>query len=167
MAQIKQQLSKHKWLSIFGGTALVTLALITATGAMARPFLLGGHPSLEKMQKRILFMADDVLDDIDADDQQREEIDDIIQKTIAKLAPQMRAHAATRQAVLAELKKESPDRAQIEATLQAAAEKREATHAQMIDAVLEIHAVLNAEQRAALIERFKARRGHPGMGSMH
>ena len=167
MAQLRQQLANHKWFSIFGGTALVAMGLIFATGAMARPFFFGGKPSPEKMQKHVLLIADDVMDDIDADDDQRREINGIISEAMENLAPQMKERAKTHETLLGELKKDAPDRAAIDLVLSAADKKREVTHAQIVDAVLDIHAVLNAEQRSALIERFEQRRGGHHGGFMH
>ncbi len=141
--------------------AVLAVSAVTATAALARPFFMGGHGdhSPEKMQKRVLWMVEDTLDDLDATDAQQAEVEGIVKRAMADLAPLHQGKEKAHEVLKAEWQKDQPDERVIAALL----DEQAATHRQVADriadAALEIHAVLDAGQRTQLLERFERHRG--------
>ena len=158
MARIKSAFAKNKLFATLSLGGLFALALVFATSAIARPFM--GERSPEKMQKHLSYMVNDVLDDLDASDNQRSEVNTIVNDAFTDLAPMMKNKKQTKEAVLAELKKENPDRRAIDSILGGAESDMKVAKERVVDAVLDIHTVLDAKQRAQLAEKFEERRGH-------
>ena len=101
--------------------------------------------------------SDDILDLVDATDEQRERIDAILSETVDGLFPLREALREHQRALIVELTSAEIDRAALEAIRTARLAAEEMVSARMLDSVVAIAEVLDAEQHQQLVERLSRR----------
>jgi len=107
----------------------------------------------ERMEKFATYMVDDVLDDLDATDAQREDIHAIKSRVLAEIT-EMHADRKDHHAViLDEMKKDTPDADRLHARVDDKAEKMRAFAHRLVDYGVEVHQILDREQRAELVKK--------------
>ena len=102
--------------------------------------------------------VDDALDDLDATPDQRTRIHAVKDRLLAAGQDARAGHREAHDALLAEWKSASPDAAKLHALVDARADEMRALAHQAVDAGVEVHGVLTAEQREKLTR--KAERWH-------
>lgn len=107
----------------------------------------------EQIEKRALDRTGWFLDDIDATDAQRADVEAVVKRTLPTLLA-MRAKKGTyKERALRAVQAKAPDEKALRSLVdEATTDFRGAAHT-LTDAVLEVHAVLTPEQRGTLIER--------------
>ena len=147
-------------ITLLGVVGLVGLATFT-TVAVARPFGHGDrHP--ERMKRFMGHMVEDVMSDIDASDTQTAQVQDIVNAAFDDLRPGLFAQHSRHDTLLNQFIADEPNAEVIDAVLAASAEDRVQTQDRIRQALMEVHDILDAEQRAALVQELKERRGHHG-----
>jgi protein CpxP len=139
------------------GTGVVAgLVVLTGFG----PFRHGHHRmDAEKIQKMADRRADDVLDDLDATDDQRARIKPLVAATVKDGAALHDGNKATRQLFLAEWQKENPDAAALHTAVDGRLDDVRVFAHTVVDRVLAVHAVLTPKQRSVVAEEVKDRMG--------
>lgn len=141
-------MTKTKWFVMAG--LLVTVAALGA-GCMGRHH--GRDP--EKMKAFVSARVDDLLDDLDATEDQRTRIEAIAARLLAE-GERLRAdHAAVRGEALERLTAETPDVARLHALVDGRTEAMRAFAHQLVDGLVEAWAVLTPEQRVKLDEKLR------------
>jgi periplasmic protein CpxP/Spy len=129
----------------------------------------GGYPSwgcrwrdahsIEAVRERAEFMTDWLLRRIEASEEQRQQIQSIVQKAVTDLAPVTEAHRKNRQAWREALTQPTVDRQALEALRQAEVQLIDTASNQLVGATVEVAQVLTPGQRTKLLERVA--RFHP------
>jgi len=116
-----------------------------------------GGPSPEQVEKYSALFVDRTLDDIDATDAQRTQIQavrkDLLKEGMA-LKDQKRA---THEDLLKILEVDKPDAAKLHALVDARIEDLRQLAHEAADSALEVHGTLNPEQRVKLAEKLRER----------
>ena len=116
-----------------------------------------GKKDPERIKKMVSWVVDDVLDDIDATDEQIFEINAIKDKLINEAIKEHKKEAVNRLELLEEWDKETPDMKRVHAFVDKKAGKNILFALKIADALNEIHGILNPEQRVKLSEKVKKR----------
>jgi Spy/CpxP family protein refolding chaperone len=131
--------------------------------AMAATSCHRGHRHFKdpaKIQKMVQWKVDDVLDDLDATDAQRREIE-AAAASIVTDALKLRENRDARHAqVLAELRKAEPDAKALHALLDQRVEAMRAFAHRSVDTALEAYAMLDENQRIALLDEIEEHLEH-------
>lgn len=137
--------------------ALSAVVLLTAFGPGR--FSCGGTPEerFDRAQGYAQDKIDDRLDDLDATDAQRARIAELQRSLFAEARPLFLSHQQTKQELFQELKGQSPDAARLHALVDARAAAYQAMAHRLVDASVEVHALLTPEQRAELQREFGER----------
>lgn len=139
--------------------ALVLLAAISCSSLIAcTNHYHKLHGSSEMMSKMAAKHLDKILTGIDASDTQRERIEEIT-ALMAADAKKIRSSTEDRQLFFAKIMAEEPDRAWLHAKLDEKAQLWTAFGHNSLDRLLEINALLTAEQRKELMEKYQAAHG--------
>jgi Spy/CpxP family protein refolding chaperone len=117
----------------------------------------GSHASRDPAQMAAFVSArvDDLLDDVDATPAQRTQVNAVKDRL---LEAAQKAHAGqdqARAAALAEWKAETPDAAKLHKLVDARIDEMRAFAHQAVDGAVEVHGVLNAQQRAKLTKKIE------------
>lgn len=146
---------------IIGGvaaTALLALGLVALTGFHGGCGRHGGHGrDPAQVAAFVTERVDDLLDDVDATPDQRSRIHAIKDRMLAAGGELRAGHAEAHQALLAEWKAETPDRARLHALVDARADALRKLAHEAVDAGADVHDVLTPAQREKLtrkIERY-------------
>lgn len=145
--------------------ALIALAAVvgltaTAGAAFAVWHRGGDSHRAEKMKKFIDFRVNDVLDDLDADDQQRAQVNATKDRLVKQAEQVFHSRGELRTVLLAQWNAEKPDADAIHKLIDDRIDELRALAHQAADAGLEVHGTLNPKQRAQLAELINAHR-HP------
>ncbi len=136
------------------------IVLVAAALAAIAAFAVGcGHHRRhgpKHVERFTTSMVDNVLDDIDATDAQAEKIQAIRANLVQLALAERDAHHEAGAAVAAELRKENPDAARVHALIDARSAAMTALAHQAGDALIEVHGVLDAKQRAELLDQIEA-----------
>lgn len=139
------------------------LALLTAA-TVAFVALTGFHGgcgsrSPEDRAKRIDRMSesvvDDVLDDVDASDDQRQRAQQIRARIVNEAKAIVLQHPETRAELWAQWESKQPDAARVHALVDDRVDALRGLLHKIADGVLELHALLTPEQRAELTSEWK------------
>jgi Spy/CpxP family protein refolding chaperone len=120
----------------------------------------GGQTDPEAMKRRVDASVRWMLADVNATDAQREKIAAIVEATRKEMAPLREKHREARRAVMELLAKPNVDRAAIEAIRAQEIQSADAMSRRFVQSLADVAEVLTPEQRAALAEKMKSRRGH-------
>lgn len=151
---------KRKWLKGVGLALLPTLALVAAGTAFAHGWRGRRAPDPEKMQKRISFRVNDLLEEIEASDGQRAEINAIVDELLRRLPARADDRRETREAIVEQLRRDRPDAKRLHALVDEKAKAMAELGHEVVNAALQIHEKLTPAQRAELLEEM-GRRGPP------
>ncbi len=143
--------------SVFGYTLSVVLVigcalLLTFTTGCKRQC---GKKSPERIKKMVTWVVDDVLDDIDATEEQTLEINYIKESLINEAIEEHKKDASKRGELLEEWEKENPDMKKIHAFVDKKVAKKSIFAHKVADALKEIHEILTPEQRVKISEKVK------------
>ena len=117
-----------------------------------------GHAmDVTRATERLQHVSAWALGSVDATEEQRERIDAILAGVVEDIFPLRHEHRAHRRDLIAELARPQIDRAELERVRTAELALAEQATARMLDAAVEIAAVLDSEQRQRLVERFAER----------
>ena len=111
----------------------------------------GAH-SLEAARERAEFMTDWLLRRVEASEEQRQQVQSIVQKMVTDLAPVTEAHRKNRQAWHEALMQPAVDRQALEALRQAEVQLVDTASNQLVGAIVEVAQVLTPGQRTKLLE---------------
>jgi Spy/CpxP family protein refolding chaperone len=114
---------------------------------------------MEAVRERVEFMTDWLLRRVDASEEQRQQVQSIVQTAVTDLAPVTETHRKNRQAWHEALTQPTVDRQALEALRQAAVQLVDTASKRLVGAIAEVAQVLTPEQRATLLERVA--RFHP------
>ena len=135
---------------LFGGIAVVLavgVGVVALTGFRGG---CGGHGHGRDPAQMAAFVTnrvDDALDDLDATPDQRTRIHAVKDRMLAAAKELHAGHAETHEALLAEWKAETPDKAKLHALVDARMDQLRAVAHQAVDAGVEVHDVLTPAQR--------------------
>ncbi|MDQ3265096.1 MAG: Spy/CpxP family protein refolding chaperone [Myxococcota bacterium] len=137
--------------------ALSAVVLLTAFGSGR--FGCGGTPEerFDRAKGYAQDKIDDRLDDLDATDAQRARIAELQRSLFAEARPLFLSHQQTKQELLHELQGQTPDAARLHALVDARVAAYQAMAHRLVDASVEVHALLTPEQRAELQREFGER----------
>jgi Spy/CpxP family protein refolding chaperone len=139
-------------IAIAGGAALSAFAMDHRHGG---PGMMGGGPGMGMMAGRGL---DRMLDGVNATEQQRTQIQQIMQSAMADLRAQREQHRALMDRAMAVYTAPTVDANAAEQVRQQMLAQHDATSKRMTAAMIEASRVLTPEQRTKLAERMKERR---------
>jgi len=115
---------------------------------------LHGHPrDPAQVAAFVTDRVDDALDDLDATPEQRTRIHEVKDRLLAAGQKVRAGHDEAHATMLAEWKAEQPDAAKLHALVDARVEEMRGLLHQGVDAGIEVHGILNAEQRAKLTKK--------------
>ncbi|MCB9544755.1 MAG: periplasmic heavy metal sensor [Myxococcales bacterium] len=144
---------KRTVIALFAGIGL----LASAGGAYAF-WHRGGHgPRLEKMKKYLDFHLNDVLDDLEADQGQRDRVFAVKDQLVKSAEQVFESRGELRTALLGQWNAEKPDAAAVHRLIDDRIDELRALAHQAADAGLELHGVLTPKQRAAVSEKISDR----------
>jgi len=115
----------------------------------------------DELARHVTARVEVALDDLDATEQQREQIHAIKDELLEKFKQNRKAHEQRHAELLEQWKSEQPDAERVHELVDEGAAQRLKMAHEVTDAVLRLHAVLTAEQRLELVdkmEKLKARR---------
>jgi protein CpxP len=139
-------------IAIAGGATLSAFAMEHRHGGAG---MMGGGPGMGMMAGRGM---DRMLDGIDATEQQRTQIRQIMQAAMGDLRAQREQHRALRDRAMAVYTAPTVDANAAEQVRQQMLAQHDATSKRMTAAMVEASRVLTPEQRSKLAERMKERR---------
>ena len=151
------------------GVAAVALATLGAVAATA--FDAGAHGrfgwgerhsalTVDAVRERAVDKAEWLLDAIDADQEQRAQINETVEGLVDTLHPWLRQHRDNRRELVAELTRPSPDPAAMEALRAAELELLDQVSREVVGALARMSTVLTPEQRIELADRLGRFRHH-------
>ena len=139
--------------------ACLSLAVTGLLASCGRSHHGHGRFNPEKTQKFVTRKVNDTLDDLEADQTQRQKIHEIKDRILAKVVGMRASHRSTHKVFLEELGKDRPDSKRLHGLLDERLDSlREKAH-EGLDAVLEVHAILTPEQRIQLRKKIEDHKG--------
>ena len=154
--------------------AIVAVALVglgTAIGVVATegPRHIGWHAWKEwrhhgraatetEAREHAKHFSEWILDEVDASDAQREQIDEVLDTFVAKAWPLREQHREHRQALIAELGRPEVRRESLEELRTQGLALADTLTGELVEALVAVSGILDAEQRLALVERMTHRR---------
>jgi protein CpxP len=151
---------------IASGVLFATLGIgvgaFLAPLASARWFGWGGGPTPERMREHAQRAVERVLGDVGASDTQRERVQAIAARLIEDVAPLLASHREQHEAWRTALSAPAVDRGALEALRRDALAKLDQVSARVVDALAQASSELTPEQRLAVMERIRERRGRHG-----
>ncbi len=141
------------WVGVVTGGML---GILLATSASVYSFWgfrhhRGGH-SAEEVSERVSFMTGWVLKKVDASEEQTQQVQDIVQKTVGDLFPLKDQHRANRQAFRETLSQPTIDRQALENIRMAEFQLVDTMSSRVVEAIADTAEVLTPEQRTQLAE---------------
>jgi Spy/CpxP family protein refolding chaperone len=149
---------KQKGDRVMKKTAIRTVVVLTAVGLVAtvvacsRPCA-RHRMNPEKAKKFVTWKVDDVLDDLEATDEQRQEIHAVKDKVFEDVRVLKEDLRGDRMTFLTEMKKDKPDSDLLHRKLDGHINRLRAFAHQELDNLLRAHASLTPEQRAQLLSK--------------
>ncbi len=148
-------MSKIKRKKMFVAITLSAVLLLSA-GLVAATrdggFHKGFHKDPERMRAMVEWKVNDMLDEIDADDTQRESILGSV-NTLFDEGMALRGDKDDHKELIhQELAKDNPDREKLQAMIDGKLDKARTFSEKVLDTVLDIHSELTPEQREKLME---------------
>ena len=153
--------------------AVALLGLGTAIGVVATegPGYIGshawkkwrhhGHSATEaEVRERAKRFSGWILDEVDASDTQREQIDEVLDTFVAKAWPLRQQHREHRQALIAELSRPEVRREALEDLRNQELALADTLSGELVEALVAVSGILDAEQRIALAEYMIHHRRH-------
>lgn len=135
--------------------AVVSLVALGATAVYAGPWF-GGEKS-ERIKTFVHWKLDDVLDDLDATDAQRGQIEPLADQLVDSAMTRFADHDVFREELLALWQAPKPDTEAARAKVQARIENARGLAYEAIDAAARVHGILEPKQRTALAEQIEER----------
>ena len=120
----------------------------------------GPLKSEAEVRERAKHFSEWVLDEVDASDAEREEIDDVIDTFVTNAYPLREQHREHRQALIAELTRDEVRPEALEELRLAQVALVDDLSGEVLEALVAVSGVLDAEQRLALAERMSRHRRH-------
>lgn len=149
----------------------VSVLMLTALAAM--PFLLNGcrgpkhgPPDMRVVDMIVSYKLDEVLDEIHATDDQRNEFHDVKTWILLSIEERMEEKRLDRAIFMQELMSDVPDARHLHAILQERLESKNEMAKDILDAVLDLHALLTREQREKLFQILNKKFKNAGVGLM-
>ncbi len=141
---------------------LFIIPAVLIGGAALAGFGFGGHgrcggPNPERMERHMKAFLEDHLEDLDANDQQKKEIQGIATGLFGEAKALHGEREDMREQFLSFWDAESPDPKAVHAAVDARIEKLRAIAHKAADAGLKVHGVLNAQQRGQVSEAIRER----------
>lgn len=118
-----------------------------------------GWVTPERVQKMVSWHVNDVLDDLDADDAQRKQVNAIKDRLVGSALAFHEGSRDTRQALVQAWSAEKPDAKALHALVDQRLDALRALAHEAVDASVTLHGVLTPEQRQALLDKVAAH-GH-------
>ena len=144
------------------GGALTTVAVDAgAHGGWHHGFRMHGHrhaANAAEASERVQHFSAWALGSVDATDEQRDRVDEILAGAVNDIFPMRAEHHEHRRDLIVELARPQLDRDGLERVRTAELALAERATARMLDAAVAIADVLEPEQRQQLVERFAERR---------
>jgi Spy/CpxP family protein refolding chaperone len=113
----------------------------------------------DRVYQRVSDRVEDVLEDIEASDQQRARIHDVKDRVFVDLLALRDSLRKVPRAALGELKKDEPNPDELHALIDKRVDELRATMHRTADNLLEAHATLSPEQRGQIVARIEERMG--------
>lgn len=140
--------------------AVLIATFVTVGSAFAFGWRHRWHdPDPERVKAFVERKVEHVLDEIDADDKQREQIHALADELLEQAQGVFAQRGETRKVLLEMWKSDQPDAAAVHALIDKRADELRALAHQAADAAIAAHGVLTPEQRAELAKRVEERRG--------
>jgi Spy/CpxP family protein refolding chaperone len=133
----------------------VALALVAAVSHSACGR--GGGDRLERLDKMVSWKLDDALDDLDATDAQRKQVEQIKVQLLAEAPKLMADHKKARQELIGEWGSTNPSAERVHAVVDQRMDAFRAVAHKVADAMLQVHALLTPQQRQEINERIAKR----------
>jgi Spy/CpxP family protein refolding chaperone len=139
--------------------AVAVVTVVGLTGMLATACKPHGHRHFnpEKVNKFVTWHINDVLDDLDANEEQRTAILTVKDQVLADIRELKETMPRDRQAVMEELTKGEPDAEKLHTLLDAKIDRLRSFAHKELDNLLAVHGTLTPEQRAELIAKAKER----------
>jgi periplasmic protein CpxP/Spy len=128
------------------GAVLVGLLGISAFAARGK-----GDPA-ERMERFIAWRVDDALDDINANDAQRKQVNEMKDRLIQDAKPLIEGHRKSKEDLLAQWNSATPDATKVHGIVDARVDAFRAFAHKLADSALELHRILTPEQRKDISE---------------
>ena len=141
------------WVGVLLGSVLGGLFVGSAGGYPSWGCRWHGAHSLEAVRERAEFMTDWLLRRVEASEEQRQQVQSLVQQAVTDLAPMAEAHRQNRQAWHAALTQPTVDRQALEALRQAEVQLVDRASSRLVSAIVEVAQVLTPGQRTTLLER--------------
>ncbi|MCB9553569.1 MAG: hypothetical protein R3F65_29725 [bacterium] len=138
--------------------AVVGLFALGAGVVHAGPWSRGGDKS-ERARKFVEWKLDDALDELDATEAQRAQVEKIVFALFDEGVAKLGDREVFREELLSLWQQPSPDAAAAHALVEARIEVLRALAHQAVDSSLEVHKVLDAKQRDAVADFVRSRAG--------
>ncbi|MBF0381226.1 MAG: Spy/CpxP family protein refolding chaperone [Magnetococcales bacterium] len=116
-----------------------------------------GDHDQARMKERIDFKVDWILKDINATEQQKNQIKDIVGNSITKMQANRSQHKTMKRDLISMLSQPELDSAKLDQLRKDMLGKVETTSVSIMDSLVEISEVLTPEQRMLLVERYQNR----------
>jgi protein CpxP len=139
-----------KKIVVAGALAFVAIPAVLVLAA----FRQGSERRGAMTQKFLEWRINEKLGEIKATDAQKQQVMAIEQDLAREGHALRKGNRDFHKAILAELRKDSPDAAQVHALVNARAETMKAFADKVADGVLQVHGILTADQRAQVLKEF-------------
>ena len=140
--------------------AALAAAFVTLVAFRHTAFAQHGHDPA-RMAQMVKNRVADVLDDVDATPQQRDQINAIVDGVIQKAQAAHQGQADAHQAILAAWESTTPDAAQLHQLVDQRIEAMRAVAHQAVDAGVQVHGILTPAQRQKITTKLQR---HIGQG---
>ncbi len=120
----------------------------------------GSGMSEERVLERAKRFSGRILDEVDASDAQRDQIDEVLDTFVANAWPLREQHREHRQALVAELTRDEVSREALEELRTRELALADALSGELMEALVAVSGILDAEQRVALAEHMSRHRRH-------
>ncbi len=118
-----------------------------------------GQFSEEHAQKFATFIVDKSLDDVNATDAQRTQINALKDQVVRDMSVAVKARKETAQKLLVQWESDKPDAKAVHAAIDERIEEMRKVAHQAADDALQVHEILTPGQRATLTAKIKSRMG--------
>ena len=147
--------TNKKRLFIAGGVVLalgVLGSVIAVASTATNGFGCHGHGDSKMMKRIVLWHAEDMLDEIDADEAQRQVILDTVNKVLAEVEALKTEHHSRESVLLEQLRQGPPNPDEMHSLLDQKFDKANNFAHQTLDRVLEAYSVLRPEQQQIVLD---------------
>jgi periplasmic protein CpxP/Spy len=141
------------WIGLVAGLLWVGIAA-SAVGC-GRHHFMGNHDS-ERIEKMVMWKVDDVLDDLDAADTQRAEIEGIAREILADGFKLKEGHGKHKGEMMAKFRAGTYDRVEMNAKLDEHFEMAQAFIKRSMNRILDAYETLDESQRNEILDRMQA-----------